>query len=150
MMDGSPTQATVKIPGLTELLRRDRTGVDVPKSLDDIAKTDQDQLKQSEDEVNADFQKTLAAYDKRFGGTDSREDMQARLKIAMIGRSVANREWAQFAAMVGDTDAQKEHLRDADLDDSQVDPSASSAADAAAAAARNLQAPAPAAAPSNQ
>jgi hypothetical protein len=150
MMDGSPTQAAVKIPGLTELLRRDRTGVDVPKSLDDIAKTDQDQLKQSEDEVNADFQKTLAAYDKRFGGTDSREDMQARLKIAMIGRSVANREWAQFAAMVGDTDAQKEHLRDADLDDSQVDPSASSAADAAAAAARNLQAPAPAAAPSNQ
>jgi hypothetical protein len=135
---------------LTELLNRDVTGVDVPKALADISRTDTDQLKRDEDEVNDDFQKTLAAYDTKFGGTDSREEMQARNKVAMIGRSVANREWAQYAATVGDTQAEQQHLRDAEIDESQIDPSVSSAADAAAAAARNLQGPGNAAAPSNQ
>lgn len=142
MMNGPGT-------GLVELLKSSRTGVEAPKALADVTTIGQEQLDQDKEAVNHDFQQTLTAYDKTYGGTDSRDDVATRNKIRFIGRSVANREWAQFAAVAGDTQGQEEHLHDAELDQSQVNPESSSAADSTAATARGLRSPA-AAAPGDQ
>jgi hypothetical protein len=128
-------------PGLVELLKPARSGIDVSKALADIPTISAEQLDQDKAAVNTDFQDTLTAYDKTFGGTDSRDDAQARNNLKFIGRSVANREWAQFSATIGDTQAQDQHTRDAQLDDSQVTPSQASSADATAATARQLRPP---------
>ena len=128
--------------GLVEVLKSSRTGVEQPKGLADIATIGQEQLDQDKETVNRDFQQTLTAYDKTYGGTDSRDDVAARSNVKFIGRAVANRQWAQFASVTGDTQGQQEHLHDAELDQSQVNPGSSSAVDSTAATARGLRGPA--------
>jgi hypothetical protein len=137
-------------PGLVELLKSARSGVDMSKALAQIPTVSAEQLDQDKAAVNTDFQDALTAYDKTFGGTDSRDEAQSRSNLKFIGRSVTNREWAQFSATIGDTQAQEQHARDAQLDDSQVTPSQASAADSTAATARQLHGPGAAAPSSDQ
>jgi hypothetical protein len=82
----------------------------MPKPFGDLAKTDPDQLKQAEDDINNDFGKAVNAYgDQKYGATDSGPAADQRRSLALMGAVQTNRQWAQFATLIGDTSGARDH-----------------------------------------
>jgi len=126
-----PADKAIQVPGITALLAKEKTGVAMPGSFDDLARPDPDQLKQSEDDVNKDFQEAVDAYsDTRYGATDSGPAAEQRRTLALMGVVEANRQWAQFATLIGDSSGAHDHQRAADDAQSQIDASTALAAGA--------------------
>jgi len=121
----------IEIPGITALLDSRKTGMDLPKAFADIQPPE---LAQSNDEVNKDFQDAVDAFDpQKFGAIDLGPAADQRRNIALTDGAEANRKWAEFDTMVGDTaDAQTHTQAAADLE-GQIDPSFALTAGAAAA-----------------
>ncbi|MGD0139578.1 MAG: hypothetical protein ABSD28_11920 [Tepidisphaeraceae bacterium] len=125
----APTNKPVQVPGIAALLAKDKTGVEMPKSFDDLARPDPDQLKQSEDDVNKAFGEAVDAYgDQRYGATDTGPAAEQRRNLALMGAVDANRQWAQFATLIGDSSGARDHQRAADDAQSQIDSSTTLAA----------------------
>jgi len=125
-VDIAPTNKPIQVPGITALLAKEKTGVDMPKSFDDLAKPDPDQLKQSEDDVNKAFGEAVDAYgDQRYGATDSGPAAERRRNLALMGAVDTNRQWAQFAMLIGDSSGAHDHQRAADDAQSQINASTS-------------------------
>jgi hypothetical protein len=105
--------------------------MDLPKAFADIQPPE---LAQSNDEVNKDFQDAVDAFDpQKFGAIDLGPAADQRRNIALTDGAEANRKWAEFDTMVGDTaDAQTHTQAAADLE-GQIDPSFALTAGAAAA-----------------
>lgn len=114
-----PSAQPVQIPGLTALLDRSKTGVDMPQALASLHRSDADTIKQMKDDVDAKFNAVLTAYNYH-NAIDSGDASLQRVNAARMGRVLANRQWANYAMMIGDTDAAENHLRDADSDESQI------------------------------
>jgi hypothetical protein len=112
----------VKVPGLTALLAREKTGVEMPPALANLHRSDAAALQQMKQDVDAKFQEAIEAYDKRYGAVDSGPEARERMNVTMLGRAVTNRKWAEFDASAGDTAGASQHGRDADADQVQVDP----------------------------
>ena len=103
--------------------------MEMPKSFDDLARPDPDQLKQSEDDVNKAFGEAVDAYgDQRYGATDTGPAAEQRRNLALMGAVDANRQWAQFATLIGDSSGARDHQRAADDAQSQIDSSTTLAA----------------------
>jgi PBP1b-binding outer membrane lipoprotein LpoB len=115
------TQPSLRIDGLNALLDPELTGVPTPKVLADVVRVDPDALKQQEADVDSRYKDILDAYDKRYG-TDTTPMAGSRTNIALMGRALANRQWAHYSLMIGDLDASQQHQQDADSDESHVDP----------------------------
>jgi archaellum component FlaC len=128
-LDIAATNKPIVVPGITALLAKEKTGVEMPKSFQDLARPDPDQLKQSEDDVNKAFEEALDAYsDQRYGATDRGPAADQRRILALRGAVDANRQWAQFATLIGDSSGAHDHQRAADDAQSQIDASTSLAA----------------------
>jgi hypothetical protein len=123
-LDITAANAAIQVPGITALLAKEKTGVDMPKSFGDLARPDPDQLKQSEDDVNKAFGEALDAYgETRYGATDSGPAAERRRNLALMGVVGANRQWAQFATLIGDSSGAHDHQRAADDAQSQINAS---------------------------
>jgi len=118
---GAAAAQPLKVPGLTALLAREKTGVEMPPALANLHRSDTAALQQMKQDVDAKFQETIEAYDKRYG-VDNGPEARERTNVAMLGRAVTNRKWAEFDASAGDTAGASQHGRDADSDQVQVDP----------------------------
>ncbi|MGD0390299.1 MAG: hypothetical protein ABSC42_15245 [Tepidisphaeraceae bacterium] len=130
-LDVTATNKAIQVPGITALLAKEKTGVEMPKSFDDLARSDPDQLKQSEDDVNKAFGEAVDAYsDQRYGATDIGPAADQRRILALAGAVEANRQWAQFATLIGDSSGAHDHQRAADDAQSQIDSSTALAAGA--------------------
>jgi hypothetical protein len=131
----------IVVPGLNDLLDSKKTGMARPKALDDLPQIGLDDLAQSKDDVNKAFQETVDAYDpQKFGATDSGPAADQRRNVALMDGAEANRKWAQFATMMGDTaDAQTHTQAAADLE-GQIDPTFELTASASAASASDANA----------
>jgi hypothetical protein len=116
-----PSAQPVQIPGLTALLDRSKTGVDMPQALASLHRSDADTIKQMKDDVDARFTAALTAYSSR-NAIDSGDAGMQRINAARMGRVLANRQWANYALLIGDSDAAQSHLHDADADESQIPP----------------------------
>ncbi|MGA3065774.1 MAG: hypothetical protein ABSF29_02890 [Tepidisphaeraceae bacterium] len=112
---------SIHIAGLTAILSKDQTGIDPPNSVATLQRSTPDAIKQLESDVDDKFKSALDAYDQRYGA-DSGQSASDQNNLALIGRVYTNRKWAQYSTLIGDADAASQHLRDADSDDSQVDP----------------------------
>jgi hypothetical protein len=123
---GGAASGPIKVPGITALLDKDKTGIDMPAAFGDLNKLDPDQLKAGEDEVNDYFDKTITAYQQQFG--DVGTNGSSRRNTALMGQVTTNQAWAQFAALTGDTATAKQHLDAANDAQSQIDPTFSAAA----------------------
>jgi hypothetical protein len=113
----------IQVPGLTALLDKTRTGVDMPKAFGDLAPLDPDAMKQEEDDANKAFSETADAYgEQRFGATDSGPAADERKNVALLGAAQLNHQWADFATMIGDSSGAADHEKAADDAQSQIDP----------------------------
>ncbi|MGA2442553.1 MAG: hypothetical protein ABSH08_16490 [Tepidisphaeraceae bacterium] len=131
-LDIAATSRAIQVPGITTLLAKEKTGVGMPGSFNDLAKPDPDQLKQSEDDVNKAFGETVDAYsDQRYGATDLGPAADQRRILALMGVVEANHQWAQFATLIGDSSGAHDHQRAADEAQSTIDSSTALAAGAA-------------------
>ena len=131
-LDIAATSKAIQVPGITILLAKEKTGVDMPKSFEDLARPDPDQLKQSEDDVNKAFGETVDAYgDQRYGATDYGPAADQRRMLALMGVVEANRQWAQFATLIGDSSGAHDHQRAAEDAQSTIDSSTALASGAA-------------------
>lgn len=119
---GAGASGPVKIPGITALLDKDKTGIDVSAAFANLIKLDPDQLKASEDEVNDYFGKTVTAYQQQFA--DIGVNGNIRRNTALLGQVNTDKAWAQFALLTGDSAAAKEHLSAATDAQNQIDPEA--------------------------
>jgi hypothetical protein len=111
----------VKIPGLSDLLDRSKTGVDIPAPFSDLGKISREDLKLEIADVKKDFDDALQSYEQRFGATDSGPSAQERHNVALTGSAAAHQDYANFLAEVGDTAAAREQTNAANDDLSQVD-----------------------------
>jgi hypothetical protein len=112
---------TVNVAGLSALLDHDKTGIDVPQAIANLPHPDPDTLKQLQQDVNDKFTNALDQYNVH-SGVDSGQLARDETNLALMGRVVTNHKWAQYATLIGDNDGASQHLRDADSDDSQIDP----------------------------
>jgi hypothetical protein len=112
---------TVNVPGLKVILDKDKTGVDMPQSVASLPHPDPDSIKQMVTDANSKFSDALDTYNQR-SGVDSGPAAIAQANLALLGRVATNHKWAQYATLLGDADGASQHLRDADSDDSQIDP----------------------------
>jgi hypothetical protein len=112
----------IKVVGLTTLLDSQRTGMPMPQPFGDIVKADPDQLKQEEDDVNKAYDTAVQQYDPQTGATDSGPAADGRHNIALTGLAEINRDWAQFAAFIGDPDGAASHIKAAEEAEAQIDP----------------------------
>jgi hypothetical protein len=123
----------IQIPGLNDLLDSKKTGMARPKALDDLPQIGPDDLAQSKDDVNKAFQETVDAFDpQKFGATDSGPAADQRRNVALMDGAEANRKWAQFATMMGDTADAQTHTQAATDLEGQIDPAFALTASAAA------------------
>jgi hypothetical protein len=113
----------IKVVGLTVLLDPQRTGVPIPQPFGDIVKADPDQLKQEEDDVNKAYDTAIQRYDPQAGATDSGPAADGRRNVELSGQAEANRAWAQFADMIGDSEGAANHIKAAEEAEAQIDPS---------------------------
>jgi hypothetical protein len=119
----------VVVPGLTALLDKNKTGIDVPKALGDLQPLDPDALKQEEDDANKAFSEAADAYgEQRFGATDTGAPAAERRNVALLGTAQLNRQWADFASFIGDASGAAEHEHAAEDAQTQIDPTFSLAA----------------------
>ena len=134
MFDGYNAAATagnqaIVVPGLTALLDKNKTGVDVPKYLGDLQPLDPDSLKQEEDDANKAFGEAADAYgEQRFGATDTGPAAAERRNVALLGTAQLNRQWAEFASFIGDASGAADHEHAAEDAQAQIDPTFSLAA----------------------
>jgi hypothetical protein len=143
-----PTNGPIQVPGITELLKKEKTSVEMPKEFGDVPTPDSDALKQDEDDANKAFQEAVDAYDKKFASTDSGPAADQRRNLALAGEAHTDREWSQFAAFIGDSAGAQNYLHAAQDAESQIDPSFTLAANAVSSgAAPGAAAGAPAGAP---
>jgi len=113
----------IKVPGIEDLLNPQKTGVKMPEAFGDIQPGDADQLAQEKDDVNKAFQEAVDAYDpSKSGATDSGPAADQRRNVALMCGAEVNRQWAQFAMLVGDTSDAQNHLQAARDIESQIDP----------------------------
>jgi hypothetical protein len=112
----------IHVPGLTRLLDPQRTGVAIPTPFGDIVKADPDTLKQQEDDVNKAFDAAVQKYDPQSGAIDSGPAADGRRNVALSSQVEANRDWAQFAETIGDTEGAANHTKAAQEAESQIDP----------------------------
>jgi hypothetical protein len=135
----------IQVPGLNDLLDSKKTGIAKPKAFDDLPQISPDDLAQAKDDVNKAFQETVDAYDpQKFGAIDSGPAADQRRNVALMDGAEANRKWAQFATMMGDTSDAQNHTQAATDLEGQIDPAfalstSASAATAAPAPARTAQ-----------
>jgi predicted nucleic acid-binding Zn-ribbon protein/tetrahydromethanopterin S-methyltransferase subunit B len=113
----------IRVAGLTALLDPQRTGVAIPTPFSDLVKADPDQLKQEVDDVNKAFDAAVQKYDPQSGAIDSGPAADGRHNIALSGQAEANRAWAQFADMIGDSEGAANHTKAAEEAEAQIDPS---------------------------
>jgi predicted nucleic acid-binding Zn-ribbon protein len=114
---------TIVIPGLSDLLDSKKTGIEKPKAFDDLPQIGPDDLAQAKDEVNKDFQDATDAFDPtKFGAIDSGPAADQRRNVALMDGAEANRQWAQFATMMGDASDAQNHSQAASDMESQIDP----------------------------
>ncbi len=123
----------IKVPGLNDLLDSKKTGMARPKALDDLPQIGPDDLVQSKDDVNKAFQETVDAFDpQKYGATDSGPAADQRRNVALMDGAEANRKWAQFASMMGDTANAQTHTQAATDLEGQIDPAFALTASASA------------------
>jgi hypothetical protein len=125
-----PPTTPITVPGLTTLLKKENTGVDMPKAFGDVPPPDSDAIKQDQDDANKAFQDAVDTYEKKFASTDSGPTAIQRTSLALSGEAQTDREWSQFAAFMGDAAGAKDHLQAAQDAESQIDPSFTLAANA--------------------
>lgn len=113
----------IKVAGLTTLLDPQRTGVAIPAPFSDIVKADPDLLKQEVDDVNKAFDAAVQKYDPQSGAIDSGPAADGRRNVALSGQTEANRAWAQFCDMIGDSEGAANHTKAAEEAEAQIDPS---------------------------
>ncbi|MGD0461220.1 MAG: hypothetical protein ABSB74_01910 [Tepidisphaeraceae bacterium] len=113
----------IKVVGLTTLLDPQRTGMPMPQPFGDIVKADPDQLKQESDDVNKAYDSAVQKYDPQSGATDSGPAADGRRNVALTGQAQADRDWAQFAQMIGDSEGAANHIHAAQEAEAQIDPS---------------------------
>ncbi|MDP9174633.1 MAG: hypothetical protein M3O30_12320 [Planctomycetota bacterium] len=117
----SPTQP-LKITGFSTLLSRERTGIDMPKPLADLAgKSDPSALKELQKKVDDSFSQALETYEKKTA-MDVGPAGKERTNHALMGHALTNRIWAEYSYLIGDAENAKKHLADAETDESGVDP----------------------------
>lgn len=122
-LDVSVPSQGIQVPGLTVLLDKSKTGVDMPKAFSDLQPLDPDTMKQEEDNVNKAFSEAADAYsEQRFGATDTGDPATERRNVALLDTVELNRQWADFAAMIGDSTGAADHQKAADDAQSQIDP----------------------------
>jgi hypothetical protein len=122
-LDVTAMKGPIKLPGIEELLNPQKTGVKMPEAFSDIPPGDPDQLAQAKDDVNKAFQEAVDAYDpQKAGVTDSGPMADQRRNVALMCGAEVNRQWAQFATLVGDLSDADNHLQAAKELEAQIDP----------------------------
>jgi hypothetical protein len=124
-----PASAAIKIPGLVDLLKKDKTGIDPPKGIDQLT-PESDALEQAWDDVNTDFQEAIDTYDKKFGSTDIGASSAERRNLGWAGEAHVDREWAQISDFLGDSSNAEAHRKAAEEAEANIDPSFTLAVDA--------------------
>jgi predicted nucleic acid-binding Zn-ribbon protein len=128
-----PPGKEIKIAGLSDLLDRSKTGVDIPAAFADLGKISREDLKLEIADVKKDFDDALQSYEERFGATDSGPSAAERKNVSLTGSAAAHQEYAHFLYEVGDAPAAREQSNAANDDLAQVDPTFQALATAATA-----------------
>jgi hypothetical protein len=120
-MSVKPGSQISQIKGLDVVLNPQKTGVPFPAAVTSLRTVSDSDMDTARKNVDGEFKDAVDLFDKKYGN-DMGANKAARTNTGLYGKSVAERQWADFDNLVGETKEAAIEIKQADEDESNVDP----------------------------